>query len=213
MDEANMRYLELTSVRFQEGDIVGQSLALISVVPIFIMAQYVALIAFRRDWQTICFFAGQLLNECLNLCLKVSIRAPRPAGCELSSYGMPSSHSQFMTFLATSIALYLLRRTRCPLWEKLVIISGAGSLAAAVSLSRVYLRYHTSDQVAAGAILGVVAGAAWFVVYQQALEPLGPRLMRSFLGRTFKLCDFSTIFNVSDFQHQSLLASQKQKPS
>lgn len=47
---------------------------------------------------------GQLANELLNLLLKNTLKHPRPASMSFShcytDYGLPSSHSQFMAFLA-----------------------------------------------------------------------------------------------------------------
>ncbi len=51
--------------------------------------------------------------------------------------------------------------------QTLVTLAEVAALAAAsaaVAASRVYLGYHSLDQVVAGAVVGSIFGAAWFVV-------------------------------------------------
>jgi dolichyldiphosphatase len=84
---------------------------------------------------------------------------------------MPSSHAQFTTFFAITLALFLLaRHTPSPTstaWSasysnrmllSTVAIVGAGM----VSTARVYLRYHTPKQVLAGASAGITIALIWF---------------------------------------------------
>jgi dolichyldiphosphatase len=88
---------------------------------------------------------------------------------------MPSSHSQFMTFFAAYVTVYLLHRYTNPRFfddrtvkssfivriaQSSVVIFGA----SLVCISRVYLRYHTTRQVLFGAAIGVFLGLAWYVV-------------------------------------------------
>lgn len=88
-------------------------------------------------------------------------------------YGMPSSHSQFMAFFSVYLVLFLLYRhvpasaTSYPysgtLLRGLVTVI-LGAVAAGVAASRVYLNYHTPEQVLAGSAAGVVCAVGWFVV-------------------------------------------------
>lgn len=87
---------------------------------------------------------------------------------------MPSSHAQFVSFFSVTLALFLLLRHQprpshspehVPLsWGARVALSvlGLGG-AAAVTVSRVYLRYHTPKQVLVGCGAGVVCAVVWFV--------------------------------------------------
>lgn len=87
-------------------------------------------------------------------------------------YGMPSSHSQFVTFFSLSLSLFLLFRhvpspstthTPISLSERALLSSVACLCAAAVVTSRVYLNYHTPRQVLVGCAAGAVFAVVWFV--------------------------------------------------
>ncbi len=88
-------------------------------------------------------------------------------------YGMPSSHSQFVTFFSISLSLFLLWRhvpslstahSPLSLSERLLLSFVACLCAAAVVFSRVYLNYHTPKQVLAGCGAGAFSAVAWFLL-------------------------------------------------
>jgi dolichyldiphosphatase len=65
---------------------------------------------------------GLIFDERVNAVIKETVREPRPmrpataaaaASPVWSEHGMPSSHTQFMFFFATFVALWLLTRVRC----------------------------------------------------------------------------------------------------
>ena len=88
-------------------------------------------------------------------------------------YGMPSSHSLFMGFVAAYAILWInIRNARMGLWKRIFLSSCAASIAIAVCASRVYLAYHTLAQVLVGASIGSAFGLIWFVVFQK-LQCLG----------------------------------------
>ena len=85
---------------------------------------------------------------------------------------MPSSHSQFVGFFALSVTLFLLvrhvpdpSRNHSPasfdqrVKFSVVVVLGA----AAVAISRVYLTYHTPEQVLVGFFGGMVFAVVWFL--------------------------------------------------
>lgn len=139
-------------------------------------------------------FAGQMACEAFNFLLKRWIKEERPKrttarkhfstqACKFwtythaemfgKGYGMPSSHSQFVTFFSVSLSLFLLLRhvpspstTHSPtsLPERLLLSSVACLCAVAVVVSRVYLNYHTPKQVLAGCAAGAFSATAWFLV-------------------------------------------------
>ena len=85
---------------------------------------------------------------------------------------MPSSHAQFLAFFSVFLTLFLLIRhtprsspshTPATLLQRLLLSLFVVLMAAAVSLSRIYLNYHTSRQVLAGCTAGAMAGLGWFV--------------------------------------------------
>jgi dolichyldiphosphatase len=117
-------------------------------------------------------FAGQMGCEALNFLLKRWIREERPRQMYGKGYGMPSSHSQFVTYFSLSLSLFLLFRhapnpsathTPSSLLERTLLSLLACFCATAVAASRVYLNYHTPKQVLVGCAAGAVFAVAWFL--------------------------------------------------
>lgn len=46
--------------------------------------------------------------------------------------------------------------------HKSILVSGAFIAAVLVAFSRVYLEYHTVEQVLVGALVGIFMGSTWF---------------------------------------------------
>ena len=91
---------------------------------------------------------------------------------------MPSSHAQFTAFFSLSLTLFLLLRHR-PLpaspshtpfsLSQRALLSLLALLGAAiVAWSRIYLNYHTPQQVLVGFGAGAVSAVAWFMVTEFA---------------------------------------------
>jgi len=175
----------LTFVTYENGNIVGWCMALVTLTPIFVMVMFATLLVFgvlfgSKDTSsaTAMFAAGQLLNEVFSVLLKEFITAyesldwlsRRPSGSDKSDCGFPSSHSQSIFFFATYGAIFLFSQSQCsPLFPQLreVLCCALGILAVLVSTSRVYLEYHTTSQVLAGAIIGAAAALLWNRVINQ----------------------------------------------
>ncbi|XP_070780886.1 dolichyldiphosphatase 1 isoform X2 [Enoplosus armatus] len=146
------RSISLTHVEFPEGDLTGQVLAYISLLPIAVLVGFVTLIVFKRELHTISFFGGLILNEGVNWLLKHILREPRPcAGAHTTlhtEYGMPSSHSQLIWFFVVYFFLFLYLRmhqtnnARCVdlLWRHILSIILLG-IALSVSYSRPISEY------------------------------------------------------------------------
>ena len=214
------KQFRLTAITYVSGDRVGFGLAAISLFPVFIVAQLVALVAVRRDWQTYVLLVGIILNVVFNALLKDAIKEPRPGRCDedtfdsgsVDEYGMPSNHAQFMGFLAMYVALFLFHRVEAPRWELCAWSLLAFSAAQLVCVSRVYLGYHSVEQVSVGMVVGVVAGSAWFGCYAMYLEGLGSRLAQQNWAKRFLLRDTSGIRNVAVFEHAALHGSLHKRP-
>jgi dolichyldiphosphatase len=191
----------------------------------FHVAQDVALVAVRRDWETCVFLAGLLLNVVLNNALKAALREPRPlhpcaslaaggGGADganvfdvgsFEEFGMPSNHAQFMAFAAAFTTLVLAFRCgREPRWERLGIAGAAWVAAGLCSYSRVHLHYHTAPQVLAGTAVGALAGLAWFGCYAAWLAPLGRRLVGTRLFRALRVREASRVPNVLEAEYAAL---------
>jgi len=195
--------ISLTLVFYEEGDIVSMLLAYLTLLPIFIVVSFVALLLFRRECQLALFFIGQLLNEISNLILKRIIREPRPPGAidlGKKSFGMPSDHSQFMLFFATYIVLMIMSKridVKDLRW-KVGLSVGLYSIAITVAYSRVYLGLHTWAQIVVGSVIGLISGWFWYcfvqkwyrsTIHQQVISPL----IDSALGRYLCIKDNSLI--------------------
>jgi dolichyldiphosphatase len=147
----------------------------VSLLPVFIAFGLGVAILIRREIGTAVLLLGILADEVFNDVLKTSIAEPRPQRSSdrgvWGEYGMPSSHAQFMWFFAAYMTLWTLRRLRprpttmcgpaLTTAVKWLIVLALCVAALAVMWSRVYLGYHTVEQVACGAGVGAAAGAAW----------------------------------------------------
>lgn len=183
-----LKHTSLTCVHYQRGDTAGKALAHIALAPVLLLVFQFAKVYTRREVHEAVLLAGLVIEEALARALKHLLQHPRPATCALlhmcHSHGMPSSHTSMM-FCWTALALCsAYRQSRSQQSGK----QGGGpaaiarlltalellayiSLSVGVAVSRVYLGYHSIDQVAAGAALGVVFGVAWALV-MHVLQPL-----------------------------------------
>lgn len=207
-----MRDFSLTHVQYEEGDRLGFLLALVSQTPVFVMVSYAVLLCSRRDLATAALATGQLLNEVVNYVLKHAIRQPRPAHVHahagsLPKWGMPSDHAQFVGFAAGYLTLWALRRWSVGrAWRggvALAVHLGAG----AVMFSRVYLGYHTVDQVVAGYCVGLGLGAAWHAVTEAYLRPRFASVTRWSVARALLVRDCSDV-NVLQAEYAAVTATR-----
>lgn len=96
---------------------------------------------------------------------------------------MPSSHSQFVSYFAISLTLFLLFRHQPhphpsgtstsststssslrSLPSRLLLSTTTIFTASLVALSRIYLMYHTPKQVLVGVAAGVIYATIWFAL-------------------------------------------------
>ncbi|XP_023028920.2 dolichyldiphosphatase 1 [Leptinotarsa decemlineata] len=202
--------LTLTLVEYQKGDLIGQFLALISLAPFGIGSGFIALILFRRDLHTITFFLGTLFSEILNYVLKHTICEARPVHRDAIhvEYGMPSSHAQFVWFFATYIIYFVFiklyhmnNNTIIENLSKFLIISSSLVMAVLVSISRIYLEYHTFWQVLCGAVVGILFATFWFALTYLVLTPLFPQIVSWKISEILLLRDTTLIPNVLWFEY------------
>ncbi|KAJ2024186.1 hypothetical protein IWW57_003834 [Coemansia sp. S610] len=157
-----LRSFGLTHFQYNDGDHIGMALALASLFPIFMIVMEVTIVLSRREIAGLLLLTGQLLNEGFNLVLKQIIREERPHLHLGDGYGMPSSHAQFMGFFVMFSAMYLEHQIATNVVQKRMVQMGAAVLGVLVAASRVYLGYHTFQQVLAGAAVGLLAGLFWY---------------------------------------------------
>ncbi|XP_019871737.2 dolichyldiphosphatase 1-like [Aethina tumida] len=212
LDENNIQWvpLSLTLVEYPKGDLIGKFMAFISLAPFGIGAGFVALILFRRDLHTITFFIGTLCSEVLNYCIKHTVCEERPLrrDHQYVEYGMPSSHSQFVWFFATYVIYFVFIRlhhlnnnTIIENVSKFLIISSSVVMALLVSISRIYLHYHTIAQVLCGALVGVLFATVWFALTYLVFTPLFPQVVTWRISEILLLRDTTLIPNVLWFEY------------
>jgi len=213
--------ISLTYVTYPEGDMVGKLLAWGSLLPIFIIVSFVTLILFRREIHTMMFFVGMLLNETLNMVLKRYFREARPCrpGDEsllYSKHGMPSSHAQFMGFFALYLIFFAYMRLKPHESEyfivrKHVMAFSAFTSAIFVSISRIYLHYHSLEQVGAGLLVGGVAGICWFFIVVTCLMPFAGQFVNTKVAEYFLIRDSSSIPDILWFEYAATRSEARQR--
>eukprot|EP00472_Partenskyella_glossopodia_P008954 CAMPEP_0197528502 /NCGR_PEP_ID=MMETSP1318-20131121/25313_1 /TAXON_ID=552666 /ORGANISM="Partenskyella glossopodia, Strain RCC365" /LENGTH=213 /DNA_ID=CAMNT_0043083633 /DNA_START=74 /DNA_END=715 /DNA_ORIENTATION=- len=210
-----LKAFSLTHVVYDDEKAFDKLLALITLLPIFLCVSYLTLIAFRRQLHTVMMLVGQLACEVLNNVLKNTIKEPRPAGCENDSYGMPSSHSQFMAYFCVYALLWSVRRVSFEdnLWKLLLNVANVG-LSGLVMYSRVALNYHTWQQVTVGAAVGSGFAVLWMLFMESFVEPIMPNIERMWICRYFYLRDSKEIENLMKFEYESaMILKNKRKKS
>ncbi|KAG4095995.1 PAP2-domain-containing protein [Neocallimastix lanati (nom. inval.)] len=204
MGKIERKPISLTYVLHEKGDFLGMILALSSLCPIFLIVAYTSVILARRELIIIFTLIGQLLNELFNTIIKHIIKQPRPENAALTSYGMPSSHSQFMFFFATYCILYMFLKLKMNnnLWKFLISV-GLIIVASTVAYSRYYLSYHSAQQVIVGITLGIFAGACWFFIVDCYIRPHWFRqILEHPISRFFLLQDSENIDNVFVWEYE-----------
>jgi len=203
------RSLSLTHVEYPEGDLLGKLLAYSSLLPLAVLIGFVTLILFRRDLHTITFFIGLLFNEALNAVLKHIIKQPRPMSRDnmYNEYGMPSSHSQFMWFFSIYMFLFIwvrlqhITNTKTVWFCKTIGSFGCFVTALVVTFSRIYLLYHTVNQVIVGSLIGSLLGLFWFLLTNYVFTPWFQTVASWWLCEWLLIRDQTLIPNVVWFEY------------
>ncbi|KAG0054824.1 hypothetical protein BGZ83_010386 [Gryganskiella cystojenkinii] len=166
--------LTLSHVQYTDDGLFSILMAHITLSPLWILCAYAGAIVNGRDIKVALMLAGQLLNELLNLMLKRFVRQARPTGFLGDGYGMPSSHSQFMTYFATYVVILMYRRELAPgSILPHIFANGAVVWAFLVIYSRVHLYYHTWQQVSVGAICGIAFAFFYYWLVHSVLRSAG----------------------------------------
>jgi membrane-associated phospholipid phosphatase len=117
-------------------------------------ATCIFLLVRKRSTEAIALAAGLAITEISMQIIKRAVERPRPADAlhDASGFAYPSGHAALsVTFVAIGILLSRQLPTRIAM-----VIAGA-VLAAAIGLSRVYLRVHYLSDVTGGWALGLAA--------------------------------------------------------
>ncbi|KAL4540925.1 hypothetical protein Ndes2437B_g05328 [Nannochloris sp. 'desiccata'] len=165
----------LACTKHRSSDDVAKLFAFICFTP-YIVLIYIASVAHATRDVTAAFIGlGALVNTGLSLAVKHFLRHPRPPETcafigKCHKYGMPSSHAQVMAYaFTTGVLMHVHRRknrknfnsSATEMFELFELVFLAG-LSVLVGIARVYLGYHSVDQVLAGVALGSGFSAFWF---------------------------------------------------
>ncbi|KAL3659525.1 hypothetical protein V7S43_015514 [Phytophthora oleae] len=198
-----LKAFELTWVMYNPTDRLGVILALFTLSPVFVTLMHVTLVVFQRDLDSISMFIGQIISEVINKALKKTINQQRPNGARMSGSGMPSAHSQFISYFASYTVAYTYSRLNSHRYvEQWFTIVGCIFLAVFTCYSRVRLGYHTKDQVAVGGIVGTIVGFFWHTLVSSVSSWLFPTIAQSWIAETFYLRDISHITDLIVYQHE-----------
>jgi dolichyldiphosphatase len=128
------------------------------VLPIIVITRYTTL----KCNHHLFFFLGLVLSHLLAKLLKSTIKQSRPHGAFLSSYGMPSDHSQFLFFATSYLTIVLFSRATIQKSSAILTSTCMTLITLSVCYSRLYLGVHTWQQVVVGGALGIVTGPIWY---------------------------------------------------
>ena len=166
---------ELTYILYEEGDVLGFILSLITLIPLFAIVIILSFtVYFFNVKEMLIISSGIIISELLNLLLKNVINQKRPSNSPMSGKGFPSDHSQISFYIAiilTLIILFGIEPEGYKKWEylwqyKIVLPIILFTLAFVISYSRIYLNFHTAIQVIAGGLIGVSFGLLWWILWK-----------------------------------------------
>ncbi|CAH0474948.1 unnamed protein product [Peronospora belbahrii] len=194
---------ELTWVVYDPTDPFGAILALFTLSPIFLVIVYVTIVTIQRDLDSISMFMGQFVSVLVNKVLKKLINQPRPEGAFMSGPGMPSAHSQFISFFSAYVVIYTWKRLnlhrRLEQWLTILI---AIVITVLTCYSRIHLNYHSTDQVVVGAAVGGFTGVVWYALVATVSPRLFPLVAKSRLATFFYVRDVSHIPDLTVYQYE-----------
>lgn len=215
MRSDELEAFSFTHVTYVRGDRVGELMALLTLTPIFVVVSQATLLVYRRDSSTIVNAMGQFVSLGVNFVLKRLTNQPRPdkAG-DLTDSGMPSNHSQFVCFfVAVSVHRLMDRRSPLPLVFRVLYSAALIVLALLVCVSRLYLLYHTKEQVLAGALVGAVLGIAWARISPAVADTLFETPALNALFRFLLVRDYRDVVFPPVAEHAAMLAAADARKS
>jgi dolichyldiphosphatase len=155
-----LAHLDFAFVPFDPSNhTTGSVAALFAFFPYFCGIFLIGYALSSRSRSLAYVIAGFFVNEAANKVLKNALKQPRPPGAALSNYGMPSSHSQFVAYLAVCYFMFMKKSVAKRIFNPLFLMLVA--LAACMMWSRVYLGFHTLSQTVVGAVVGAAVANGW----------------------------------------------------
>uniref|UniRef100_A0A7S0LDD4 Phosphatidic acid phosphatase type 2/haloperoxidase domain-containing protein n=1 Tax=Coccolithus braarudii TaxID=221442 RepID=A0A7S0LDD4_9EUKA len=194
----------LTHVVYPDGEQLGQPAAFITLLPVLAFPCLCVAFVARRELQLLSVLMGYLGNAACCDLLKRCLQQPRPAGAVLDGFGMPSNHTQTMSFVVAYGICFLWHEATMRdalIFKPLLSLLGV-LLVVAVGVSRVYLGEHTEEQVLVGGLCGLALGVAWQLMYARVARPALLPLLDGGCCRYFYIRDSSHIPDVLRKEHE-----------
>lgn len=130
--------------------------------------------------------------------LKNNLKDPRPNyKCNLH-YGNPSNHATFFTSLITWFIMEYIMLKRKYLFQYKTVLFCLFTMFPFVIYSRLYLKYHSIEQIITGIMLGVFVGVSWFIVGINYILPSDNPIRRIFENFHLKNTLTSTVIIADD---------------
>lgn len=171
--------LDWTFVQYDDSaPLLGQFFGFVTFSPFVVVIGVCSMFFCRREIETLVLLGGLIGSFLFNKVLKRLFQQPRPRTSTKHGYGMPSDHAQFMFFFATYAILWLSSRHKGPSGQRQFATAAVLLNAITVSYSRVFLGFHTPEQVLVGALIGMGSGLMFHHLldlirpYYRLLEPL-----------------------------------------
>ncbi|KER32055.1 hypothetical protein T265_01832 [Opisthorchis viverrini] len=123
------------------------------------------------------------------------------------SYVLPIFQQQLLSILSSLLEIFLdtfelARRPKCPeLMNEPVISESCAPRRWPDRIRRIYLFYHTPEQVYVGLALGTATGLLWFFFVHFILTPHFLSICDSSFGQLLMLQDFTHIPNVLSYEY------------
>lgn len=191
-------FFDLIKHYCDKNDLISIFSFCFSLIPFFLIGLYTLWFFMTQQIEPALIICAHIIVESINKWLKTLFKIPRPVEFDDGltnkiggKYGMPSSHAQFVGLSVS----YL----NCVLYFKLKKINKQTKIYLSISLilisffilySRVYLLYHTIQQVIAGLDVGIILGFLFYII----------RFELTNFGFIDKICSLKIIksFNIKD---------------
>lgn len=169
---------DLTYVVYDPKDALGLISVHFSLFPIYTMVFYASWFLLTREIEPVIVVAGHLVSEIVNKIAKRFLKEPRPEfhrefGTGSLTYGMPSAHGQHMGFFAGYfVCIVIFKINHLSMIQKYFGCFLLAFACIGVCFSRVYLMYHTTQQVVVGTLFGILLGCLYFI-FSSILRDVG----------------------------------------
>lgn len=161
-----------TYILYSPQNVLSLPLAASSLFPILVLVFLFSWHIVTREVEPCIFAAGHVCNDIISGIFKNIVKYPRPIKGQIFKqdgglvWGMPSSHSQFMSFWLTyTFFTYIQNYPKYHLsrLEKIFYTTAGLAVVALVVASRIVFEYHNWCQVIVGLVLGNTLASAYYI--------------------------------------------------